>query len=281
MPLLSTRGAASAKGFGLTAGGVVFVEATGGTVTTSGDYKIHTFTGPGSFVVSKAPAAPTGTVDYLVVAGGGGGGQGGGSGGAGGGGYRESYGNTGPYTASPLSTPTGILVTATTYPITVGAGGTQTGGNGNPSTFSTITSAGGGAAGYRGVGGSNGGSGGGGGDYGQPLGNGNTPPVSPSQGNPGGNGGPPGSPIDKEAGGGGGGAQSPGGPGAPGPIAQAGFGTTTNISGGPQPYSWGSFGEDSPGPVTPRPTPAANTAFGGPATVNGDSGIVIIRYKYK
>ena len=29
-----------------------FITATGGTVTTSGDYKIHTFTGDGCFVVS-------------------------------------------------------------------------------------------------------------------------------------------------------------------------------------------------------------------------------------
>src|SRR5210317_815101 len=57
-----------------------FIAATGGTVTTSGDYKIHTFTGDGCFVVSSvgnAPISPTGGpdgVDYLVVAGGGGGG---------------------------------------------------------------------------------------------------------------------------------------------------------------------------------------------------------------
>src|SRR6056300_1748986 len=31
-----------------------FVTATGGTITTSGDYKIHTFTGDGTFVVSCA-----------------------------------------------------------------------------------------------------------------------------------------------------------------------------------------------------------------------------------
>ena len=30
-----------------------FTEATGGTVSTSGDYKIHTFTGDGNFVVSQ------------------------------------------------------------------------------------------------------------------------------------------------------------------------------------------------------------------------------------
>ncbi len=56
------------------------ITATGGTITTSGDFKIHTFTGDGNFVVSKAgngASVPTGgpaVVDYLVVAGGGGGG---------------------------------------------------------------------------------------------------------------------------------------------------------------------------------------------------------------
>jgi hypothetical protein len=49
-----------------------FITATGGTVTTSGDYKIHSFTGDGCFVVSCGgnPLGST-TVDYLVVAGGG------------------------------------------------------------------------------------------------------------------------------------------------------------------------------------------------------------------
>jgi hypothetical protein len=43
---------------------------------TCGDYKIHTFTGPGTFTVTNA-GNPLGsiTVDYLVVAGGGGGGM--------------------------------------------------------------------------------------------------------------------------------------------------------------------------------------------------------------
>ncbi len=45
--------------------------ATGGTITTSGDYTIHTFTSSGDFVVSGS-----GEVEYLVVAGGGGGGTG-------------------------------------------------------------------------------------------------------------------------------------------------------------------------------------------------------------
>jgi hypothetical protein len=71
MPLNSTRGAGSAKGFGFGAGGNSFILATGGTETTCGDFKIHTFTGPGTFCVSAVgnPAGST-TVDYLVVAGG-------------------------------------------------------------------------------------------------------------------------------------------------------------------------------------------------------------------
>lgn len=51
-----------------------FVAATGGTITTSGDFKIHTFNSSGTFTVTDA-GNPLGsnTVDYLVVAGGGGG----------------------------------------------------------------------------------------------------------------------------------------------------------------------------------------------------------------
>ena len=64
---------------------ITYMSATGGTVTTSGNYKIHTFTGTGAFVVSDA--GNQGGVDYLVVAGGGGGG-GGYGGGGGAGGYR-------------------------------------------------------------------------------------------------------------------------------------------------------------------------------------------------
>ena len=53
MPIIGSFGAGSAKGFGFTAGGSSFIEATGGTVTTSGDYRIHTFTTSSTFVVSK------------------------------------------------------------------------------------------------------------------------------------------------------------------------------------------------------------------------------------
>ena len=51
--------------------GVTFTEATGGTITTSGNFKIHTFTGDGCFVVSTGNSGPGSQIDYLVVAGGG------------------------------------------------------------------------------------------------------------------------------------------------------------------------------------------------------------------
>ena len=82
-------------------GVVSFTSATGGTVVTSGDFKIHVFTGSDCFVVSSVgnnPVNPVGgpsAVDYLVVAGGGGSG-------GGGGGFREGRQNAPDYTASPL-----------------------------------------------------------------------------------------------------------------------------------------------------------------------------------
>ena len=47
-----------------------YVAATGGTVTTvCTNFKVHTFTGPGTFCVSNAGnAAGSNTVDYLVIA---------------------------------------------------------------------------------------------------------------------------------------------------------------------------------------------------------------------
>src|SRR6056300_422056 len=152
----------------------VYTSATGGTISTNGDYKIHTFTGDGCFVVSTTGTGGGGpsNVDYLVVAGGGGG-AGSGLGGGGGGGYRTSY----------PSVSDGISVTAQTYPITVGAGGNPgsspgcaAGGNGSNSVFSTITSAGGGGGRAGGAGPSgDGGSGGGGSRDGPTAGSGNTP----------------------------------------------------------------------------------------------------------
>jgi len=298
-----------------------FTTATGGTITTSGDFKIHTFTGDGCFVVScvgNSPANPSGgpaVVDYLVVAGGGGGGQDN-AGGGGGGGFRESHSApvSGCYTASPLATPTGITVSATTYPITVGAGGTYTppgssGTNGSPSVFSTITSAGGGFGSGQEVDGGPGGSGGGAGSRNRTGGAGNTPPVSPPQGNSGGN--TPGS--SGGAGGGGAGAAAPNNTGTPGTPGGAGAGTLINPATGetgPGPSQYysggGGGGGGQPGAApggsggvggggdgglgtNPGCAATANTGGGGggggqasPGNgAAGGKGIVIIRYKYQ
>src|SRR5210317_1543736 len=106
-----------------TAPTALYITATGGTITCSGDYRIHTFTGPGTFCVSCAGnATGSNTVDYLVVAGGGGGGGEGGGGAAGG--FRESVPSLAAWSASPLAAPGGALpVSVTGYSITVGGGG--------------------------------------------------------------------------------------------------------------------------------------------------------------
>ena len=196
-----------------------YMVATGGTITCCGDYKIHTFTGPGTFCVSKtASSAPDNIVSYLVVAGGGAGGTPvGGGGGAGGFRFANSTCMPGPQ-SSPLAAPAGVTVSATSFPITVGAGGSTTptsGGSGANSIFSTITSTGGGGGrgGPLGVGIAGGSGGGGRGGPSAPTsyagGAGNTPPVSPSQGQPGG-GGADGQ-VAMTAGGSGGGASAAGG----------------------------------------------------------------------
>jgi len=247
--------------------GTAFIAATGGTIVTCGDFKIHVFTGPGTFCVSQngTGSAPN-DLDYMVVAGGGGGGAalcGGGNSGAGGagaGGFRESKsGNTGSYTASPLATSTSIPASITGYPITVGGGGTGAYGkpsgsetnstNGSNSVFSTITSAGGGRGGQASFGttsGGNGGSGGGGATAGISGGTGNTPPVSPPQGNNGGTGGP--SPGQASNGGGGGGAGAAGANGAAIPSGTPGPGWPRGGDGTPTASVPSSYGTTGPAP---------------------------------
>jgi hypothetical protein len=294
-----------------------FIAATGGTETISGDYKIHTFTGPGTFTVSSA-GNPLGSsaVDYLAVAGGGGGGgslsgTGGGAGGGGAGGYRESSGAaSGCYTASPLGACVSALpVTATAFPITVGGGGggnvASPGTDGSNSVFSTIISTGGGGAGSRGPSaptalGRSGGSGGGAGHgtAGAPAagGSGNTPPVSPPQGNNGAN-----FPSGGFNGGGGGGAS------AAASNANGANGVTSSINATPTARGGGGGGASSSGAGTggtggggagnaacggTAPSGTSNTGGGGGGSGHagsspsipggaGGSGIVIIRYKFQ
>ena len=69
MPILGSFAAGSGKGFGLTAGANPYMEANGGTVSEAGDYKIHVFTSPGNFIVSKTPDPSLAYADYLVTGG--------------------------------------------------------------------------------------------------------------------------------------------------------------------------------------------------------------------
>tara|TARA_R100001594_G_scaffold92474_2_gene126787 strand:- start:1355 stop:2779 length:1425 start_codon:yes stop_codon:yes gene_type:complete len=244
-----------------------YIVATGGTITTCGNDKIHKFTGPGTFAVTAVhPCATYNLVSYMVTAGGGGGsggpsGDGGGAGGAGG--FRELVSPTAPYSASPLNgypTPGNrITVSATPYPITVGGGGSGTsayqtaGGNGNPSVFSSITSTAGGGGGGNTTSALAGGSGGGGGGGGSPPGAntfpggaGNTPPVTPSQGNTGGTGGAVGPGTDQRGGGGGGATAVGANSQPPNMGGNGGAGATTSITGSPVAYAGGGGGMSSP-----------------------------------
>jgi hypothetical protein len=290
-----------------------YIVASGGTITCDGDFKVHTFTGPGTFTVCSVgnPFGST-TVDYLVVAGGGAGGNAsnldsGGGGGAGG--YRTNH---------PNPTTAGLPVSVQGYPITVGAGGTVgspicvPGNRGSNSIFSTITSTGGGGGQYRATCNPQGpgGSGGGTGRWNScgPAYTGNTPPVAPPQGN---NGGLSEAPLARAAGGGGG-ASAVGGTGAGGAAGVGGGGSANLITGSSVTYAGGGGGAGIPScgpPASPGAGGAggggagggnppssgvaglANTGGGGggasaalcinqPAAAGG-SGIVIIRYKFQ
>jgi hypothetical protein len=286
-----------------------YIAASGGTEVESGDFRIHTFTGPGTLCVSCAGnSLGSNKVSYLVIGGGASGATNRGGGG-GAGGFREGKASGDSYTASPLNAPVGLPVSVQGYPITVGGGGPGAGSGATPtpsvpgnagsnSIFSTITSAGGGGGGYDGAG-INGGSGGGGG-YPHAGGSGNTPPVSPPQGNNGGTG--SGSPNSGAGGGGAGGvggasSEDVAGAGAAGvttsitgsPVTRAGGGGGSgNSSGGAAGPGGGGTGYVGPGGGQPIPASSGdvNSGGGGGAQRNtpsggGGSGIVIIRYKFQ
>jgi hypothetical protein len=105
---------------------------TGGTITSSGGYRYHTFTSSSSFVV---PSGFSATAEYLVVAGGAGGGGTGVNGGGGGG--------AGGYIAGSTS------LTSGTYTATVGGAGSggSTGSDGGNSAVLGVTAIGGGGGG--------------------------------------------------------------------------------------------------------------------------------------
>jgi RHS repeat-associated protein len=246
--------------------------ATGGTITASGGYTIHTFAGSGTFTASQAL-----TVEALVVAGGGGGGGGlintMNAGGGGGGGVRD---------ASALS------LSATAYSVTVGAGGAS-GTNGGNSSFFSLTALGGGHGAHAAYAapGAYGGSGGG---EGTAQGGGAGAGASGQ-----GTAGAPGAGAPYYEGGGGGGA-SFGGSGINGGHGYGswitggaayyggGGGAGTNDSvGGPGGLGGGGSGGGSS--AASGANGAANTGGGGGGSAqwsstggSGGSGVVIVRY---
>jgi cysteine-rich repeat protein len=202
--------------------------ATGGAVTESNGYRIHTFTSSGTFTV-----AGSGTVEVLVVAGGGSGGNHtttNANGGGGGGGVIEEA---------------SFAVTAGAIAVTVGAGGTAVasatcgvGNNGSDSVFSTLVAIGGGGGGSTcGFEGQAGGSSGGGAYN---VSGGAAGAATAGQGNVGGLG------NRTWTGGGGGGASSPGVDGNAcancAPSGNGGNGITSSISGSLAYYAGGGGG---------------------------------------
>jgi len=255
--------------------------ATGGTVTSNGQYYIHTFTSDGTFTPSQ-----TLSCEYLVVAGGAGGGTNNGAGG-GAGGYR-----------------TGTLsVTSGAKTVTVGGGGAAkaTNGQGNDgsnSVFDSITSTGGGGGGtFAGTNaGSNGRTGGsGGGGAANDTGGGDGGAATSGQGFAGGNA------DHSQSSAGGGGAGAAGGnttgtylAGAGGAgLASSITGTTTfraggggggvNAGGGQPAGAGGNGGGGAGGAGVAGTAGTVNTggggggAWGSPSGAGG-SGIVIVRY---
>ena len=263
------------NGFYLNFSGEGTLLATGGTITTDGDYKVHSFTSSGTFTPTIVPASG-GFVEYLVVAGaGGGGGNVGGGGGAGG--HRTGY----------------LEVTKTGIAVTVGAGGTGGGINGAGaaganSVFSTITSTGGGFGGGYGQNAGNGGSGGGAGSA--SIGTGTS-----GQGNNGGTGYYSGG--SNLAGGGGGGAGAVGANGDSGAGGNGGAGLASSITGSSVTYAGGGGGRGSDAQGSGGSGGGGGAALNGVGTAGtantgggggvgatggaGGSGVVILRYKFQ
>lgn len=236
---------------------------TGGTITTSGGYRYHTFTSSGNLVV---PSGFTATAEALTVAGGGGGGRNRGGGGGAGGMRNDTY-----------------SLTAGTYAAVVGGGGVgmtssvDSAAGSNSSIFSN-TAIGGGRGGGNGYtsGSNSGGTGGSGGGGGSGLSVSGGSGTS-GQGNNGGS-------TDSSAGNGGGGGGK-GGVGAnatsasssvaSGGVGSAWAGTT---------YAKGGDGYSTPDGWGGGQSGTANTgngANGGAGNVDGGtggSGIVIVRY---
>ena len=282
-----------------------YISASGGTESTSGDFKIHTFTGPGTFTVSSVGnPAGSDSIQFIAVGGGGGGGNDNGGGGGGSGVVKGAC------------TP----VCAQAYPITIGGGGngaagggpnTSPGARGTNSTFFGITVLAGGGGKSDGGGAASGscfGNGGGGAGVSSNTAGESGTPITPVPGtvtafgnNAGGNG--TNGTCSVFRAGGGGGAGGAGNPGLNIPTySDGGAGTPDDISGSTLFYGGGGgggvfcsaagcggaggAGGGGGGPCTPSPGGAAGASGtnagtagaahpdgqGGPAGANTGSG---------
>ena len=296
-----------------------YVTATGGTISTDGDYKVHTFPTSSNFVVTQLSDDDLyNSIEVMCLGGGGGGGKWSGAGG-GGGGVAHSY-------FFPLPTVVAAPTLPSAIPLTIGGGSPDQPSNGpgaadggdskfGPTNYYMI-GFGGGRAGYRGRptslgrGFKGGNGGGGGGNGGDPTEAGNYQAGHTIQrgfensANPhvhcynwGGAGGMCSNPQGLA--GGGGGCASYGTPGASG--AHGGNGIAISISGSSTTYGGGGGGA--------TPTNGANGGTGGggggggpsaggngtdglggggggaysngPKGGAGGSGLVIVRYRYQ
>jgi len=261
-----------------------FITATGGTVTTDGDYKVHTFTSSGTLQITNT----SGTLlqgTYVLVGGGAAGGlttasdyMSGGGGGAGG----CLYGSFRP-------------VADTGYSVIIGAGGSvgsyPNPNNGSRSFALNGLALGGGhgaSGGTSGTDADNGGSGGGGAAAGEQEGESRALAYGTTgQGNRGGSGNW--TAYAETAGGGGGGALGVGQDGTGSTGGDGGAGLVSSISGSSVTYARGGGGGGSVTSGAPINTAgAANTGNGGSGSYGnrqtnfaGGSGVFIFRYKFQ
>lgn len=236
-----------------TIAGGTLTQVNTNTVSPSIDLKVGqviTITNAGTTGL-KIPFTPISLVSVLVVAGGAGGGNGGNiasitSAGGGGG--------AGGVLPDPAH-----AVSVTSYPVTVGGGGSAVT-NGSNSSFDTLTAIGGGHGGTAGIAGSNGGSGGGGGGDSTTLRAGGT--GTALQGNAGGSNG-----TSANAGGGGGSVSAGNSPAGTGGVG--GSGTVSSISGSSVTY--GSGGGGGAGSTGSGGAGGAGAGTGGAPGGNGTS----------
>lgn len=206
-------------------------------------------------------------VEYLVIAGGGAGGYDRGSGG-GAGGYRSSvfgeFSGGGVSASVPLT-----CVLGTNYSVSIGAGGATVSGysifnNGTDSSFSTITSVGGGAGVNQGTPGKNGGSGGG--DFSTQNGNSGAGSGTAGQGFAGGF---TSNPYHGAGGGGGAGSVGEGGGSGNGNGGAGGIGVASSITGSSIFRAGGGGGGASMDFASPRNGGAGGNGGGGAGGTGG------------